>query len=39
MIASYMKNEMPMKALELFQLMMLEACDSVPNSVAMVSVL
>ncbi|KAL2329773.1 hypothetical protein Fmac_017354 [Flemingia macrophylla] len=39
MIACYAKNEMPMKALELFQLMMREACDSVPNSVTMVSVL
>nr|KYP76456.1 hypothetical protein KK1_020700 [Cajanus cajan] len=39
MIACFAKNEMPMKALELFQLMMLEACDSVPNSVTMVSVL
>ncbi|XP_061344280.1 pentatricopeptide repeat-containing protein CRR2, chloroplastic [Gastrolobium bilobum] len=39
MIACYAKNEMPMKALELFQLMMLEACDSVPNSVTMVNVL
>ncbi|KAK7340709.1 hypothetical protein VNO77_21419 [Canavalia gladiata] len=39
MIACYAKNEKPMKALELFQLMMLEACDSVPNSVTMVSVL
>lgn len=39
MIACCAKNEMPMKALELFQQMMLEACDSVPNSVTMVSVL
>lgn len=39
MIACYAKNEMPIKALELFQLMMLEARDSVPNSVTMVSVL
>ncbi|XP_073222090.1 pentatricopeptide repeat-containing protein CRR2, chloroplastic [Cicer arietinum] len=39
MIACYAKNEMPVKALELFQLMMLEACDSVPNPVTMVSVL
>ncbi|KAL1361003.1 hypothetical protein HN51_006380 [Arachis hypogaea] len=39
MIACYAKNEMPMKALELFQQMMLEASDSVPNSVTMVSVL
>jgi len=39
MIACFAKNDMPMKALELFQLMMLEACDSVPNSVTMVSVL
>ncbi|XP_027351598.1 pentatricopeptide repeat-containing protein At3g46790, chloroplastic [Abrus precatorius] len=39
MIACYAKNEMPVKALELFKLMMLEACDSVPNSVTMVSVL
>ncbi|MED6170647.1 Pentatricopeptide repeat-containing protein, chloroplastic [Stylosanthes scabra] len=39
MIACYAKNEMPMKALELFQLMMLEASNSVPNSVTMVSVL
>ncbi|KAL5095746.1 hypothetical protein RYX36_000073 [Vicia faba] len=39
MIACYGKNEMPVKALELFQVMMLEACDSVPNPVTMVSVL
>lgn len=39
MIACYAKNGMPMKALELFQLMILEAHDSVPNSVTMVSVL
>ncbi|ESW11389.1 hypothetical protein PHAVU_008G025900 [Phaseolus vulgaris] len=39
MIACFAKNDMPMKALELFQLMMLEAGDSVPNSVTMVSVL
>lgn len=39
MIACCAKNEMPMKALELFQQMMLEACDSIPNSVTMVSVL
>ncbi|CAL5191068.1 unnamed protein product [Lathyrus oleraceus] len=39
MIACYAKNEMPVKALELFQVMMLEACDKVPNPVTMVSVL
>ncbi|WJX80854.1 hypothetical protein P8452_63797 [Trifolium repens] len=39
MIACYAKNERPMKALELFQQMMLEACDTVPNPVTMVSVL
>ncbi|CAJ2669192.1 pentatricopeptide repeat-containing protein chloroplastic-like [Trifolium pratense] len=39
MIACYAKNERPMKALELFQLMMLEACDTVPNPVTMVTVL
>ncbi|CAK8540780.1 unnamed protein product [Lathyrus sativus] len=39
MIACYAKNEMPVKALELFQAMMLEACDLVPNPVTMVSVL
>lgn len=39
MIACYAKNEMPMKALELFQIMMLEACDTVPNPITMVSVL
>ncbi|KAE9605018.1 hypothetical protein Lal_00036907 [Lupinus albus] len=38
MIACYAKNEMPMKALELFWQMMLEAHDSVPNSVTMVNV-
>lgn len=39
MIACYAKNEMPVKALELFQKMMLEAHNSIPNSVTMVSVL
>ncbi|KAF7822364.1 pentatricopeptide repeat-containing protein [Senna tora] len=39
MIACYAKNGVPMKALELFQLMVLEAHDSVPNSITMVSVL
>lgn len=39
MIACYAKNGMPIKALELFQLMISEADDSVPNSVTMVSVL
>ncbi|KAK7293950.1 hypothetical protein RJT34_16832 [Clitoria ternatea] len=39
MIACYAKNEMSMKALEMFQLMVLEARDLLPNSVTMVSVL
>ncbi|KAI9082831.1 hypothetical protein K1719_035161 [Acacia pycnantha] len=39
MIACYAKNGMPMKAFELFQQMIREEHDSVPNSVTMVSVL
>ncbi|WJX61051.1 hypothetical protein P8452_46186 [Trifolium repens] len=39
MIACYAKNERPMKALELFQQMMVEASDTVPNPVTMVSML
>lgn len=39
MIGCYAKNDMPVKALELFHQMVLEACDSIPNSVTMVSVL
>ncbi|KAK7293377.1 hypothetical protein RJT34_16242 [Clitoria ternatea] len=39
MIAFYAKNEMSMKALEMFQLMVLEARDLLPNSVTMVSML
>ncbi|XP_028804304.1 pentatricopeptide repeat-containing protein At3g46790, chloroplastic-like [Neltuma alba] len=39
MIACYAKNGVPMKALELFQEMVREERESVPNSVTMVSVL
>ncbi|KAK7261843.1 hypothetical protein RIF29_28166 [Crotalaria pallida] len=38
MIACFAKNEKPMKALAFFQQMMLEARESVPNSVTMVNV-
>lgn len=39
MIACYAKNDKPFDALELFRQLMLDNCDTLPNSVTMVSVL
>ncbi|KAI9194451.1 hypothetical protein LWI28_006131 [Acer negundo] len=39
MIACYARNEMPFEAVELFREMMIQTCDTYPNSVTMVSVL
>lgn len=39
MIACYAKNGKPFEALELFRELMLDNCDTLPNSVTMVSVL
>ncbi|KAK2659378.1 hypothetical protein Ddye_005911 [Dipteronia dyeriana] len=39
MIACYTRNEMPFEPMELFQKMMIQTCDTYPDSVTIVSVL